>query len=181
MEEQISKLTNNPKLLRPSLSQLLGNKEMVGVELGIGGGYNAVNIVLNLDIQTLYVVDANSCNHQLIPFLRNNSKLVMLQGITSYDAREKVHELLDFVYIDADHSYDGCKLDMETWFPKLKPSGQLCGHDYNLPGVKQAVDEFAEKNGLKVKFGVVKDDHMNYRTEAVYTEGNLLDWWLEKN
>ena len=52
---------------------------------------------------------------------------------------------LDFVFIDADHSYEGCKADIQAWLPKLKPGGLLSGHDYDhpeLPGVKQAVDEF---------------------------------------
>jgi hypothetical protein len=52
---------------------------------------------------------------------------------------------LDFVFIDADHSYEGCKADIQAWSPKLKPGGLLSGHDYDhpeLPGVKRAVDEF---------------------------------------
>jgi Methyltransferase domain len=53
---------------------------------------------------------------------------------------------LDFVFIDADHSYEGCKADIQAWLPKLKPSGFISGHDYDntdFPcfGVKQAVDE----------------------------------------
>lgn len=37
---------------------------------------------------------------------------------------------LDFVYIDADHSYEGCKRDILAWAPKVKPGGILAGHDY---------------------------------------------------
>jgi hypothetical protein len=52
---------------------------------------------------------------------------------------------LDFVFIDANHSYEGCKHDIEAWLPKLKDHGLLCGHDYSekFPGVIQAVNEFA--------------------------------------
>jgi len=59
---------------------------------------------------------------------------------------------LDLVYIDADHSYNGCLLDIKTWFPKVKQGGLICGHDYldaNLPqgdfGVKSAVKEFFKR------------------------------------
>jgi hypothetical protein len=49
----------------------------------------------------------------------------------------------DVVFIDADHSYEGCKRDILTWKSKVNPGGLLCGHDYaNKKGeVKKAVDE----------------------------------------
>ncbi len=37
---------------------------------------------------------------------------------------------LDFVYIDANHSYEGCSRDIRDWYPKVKPGGLMCGHDY---------------------------------------------------
>ncbi len=75
----------------------------------------------------------------------------------SVKAAEDVEdESLDFVFIDADHSYEGCRKDIESWFPKLKPGGLLCGHDYDHPdfpdwGVKQAVHEFSSFCGLSVE------------------------------
>ncbi len=53
---------------------------------------------------------------------------------------------LDFVFIDADHSYEACKADVLAWLPKVKPSGFISGHDYDNPGfpmwgVKRAVEE----------------------------------------
>lgn len=54
----------------------------------------------------------------------------------------------DFVFIDADHTYEGCRADILAWGPKVKPGGLLCGHDYDFgtepaqyPGVRRAVDE----------------------------------------
>jgi len=43
------------------------------------------------------------------------------------------------VFIDADHTYEGCKRDIEAWLPKCEHI--MCGHDYNWPDVKKAVDE----------------------------------------
>lgn len=53
---------------------------------------------------------------------------------------------LDFVFIDADHSYEGCLADIRAWLPKVKPGGWICGHDYDHKvytefGVTQAVNE----------------------------------------
>ena len=55
---------------------------------------------------------------------------------------------LDFIFIDADHSYEGVKRDIEDWSPKVKKGGLIIGHDYrtNYPnhrfmGVNRAVEE----------------------------------------
>ncbi len=62
-------------------------------------------------------------------------------------------EQVDFVYIDADHRYEGCKADIEAWWPKVKPGGILAGHDYagEYIGVVHAVDEFSAREGLPVE------------------------------
>jgi predicted O-methyltransferase YrrM len=50
---------------------------------------------------------------------------------------------LDFVFIDADHSYESVKEDIAHWAPKVRKGGWIGGHDYNKnwPGVIRAVDE----------------------------------------
>lgn len=69
----------------------------------------------------------------------------------------------DFVFIDADHSYLGCKSDIEAWRPKVKSGGWLCGHDYDFKApdagiffgeeVKRAVDEAVAANGWNLELG----------------------------
>lgn len=65
---------------------------------------------------------------------------------------------VDFVYLDADHSYEAVRDQIKRWYPKLRPGGVLGTHDYldgKAPknsahyGVKRAFDEFSEKHGLK--------------------------------
>jgi glycosyltransferase involved in cell wall biosynthesis len=54
---------------------------------------------------------------------------------------------IDLLFIDANHSYEAVKNDLEKWEPKVR--GVVGGHDYNgpmypnpsWPGVKRAVDE----------------------------------------
>jgi len=74
-------------------------------------------------------------------------------------AKNFADDYFDFVYIDADHSYEGCKKDLEAWYPKVKPGKIFAGDDYShyhapVTGVKfeviKAVNEFAEKNNLIV-------------------------------
>ncbi len=68
-------------------------------------------------------------------------------------------EYFDLIYIDADHSYEGCLKDIEAWYPKLKKGGFFIGDDYNdytapvtkvVFGVVRAVTEFCKKNNLAV-------------------------------
>jgi MMP 1-O-methyltransferase len=49
----------------------------------------------------------------------------------------------DFVFIDADHSYEAVSADIDAWLPLVADGGLLAGHDYkpNYPGVMQAVDD----------------------------------------
>lgn len=63
---------------------------------------------------------------------------------------------LDFVFIDADHTYKGVKADINAWLPKVKKGGWICGHDYENPdfpawGVTQAVGELCVENGFKLE------------------------------
>jgi predicted O-methyltransferase YrrM len=51
---------------------------------------------------------------------------------------------VDFVFIDAGHTYEAVKADVAAWYPIVKPGGILAGHDYSnpeFPGVRRAVDE----------------------------------------
>lgn len=74
---------------------------------------------------------------------------VEIQRMDSASAAASIpDESLDFVFVDADHTYQGCLRDIDAWYPKVRQGGMVCGHDYNLkwPGVIQAVDErFAKK------------------------------------
>jgi hypothetical protein len=54
---------------------------------------------------------------------------------------------LDFVFIDAQHTYPSPLNDMRAWWPKVRKGGLMTGHDYLWPGVRQSLDEFiAEKD-----------------------------------
>ena len=86
-------------------------------------------------------------------------------------AKGFTQDSLDFIYIDANHSYTACKEDLELWWPKLRKGGIFAGHDYldgKLPegefGVKSAVNEFAEK----------------YKQEVFVTSEAWPTWYLIK-
>lgn len=66
------------------------------------------------------------------------------KGDGSEIAKSVPDESLDFVYIDADHSYASVKRDLESWVGKVRANGFIGGHDYTFwtIGVVHAVNEF---------------------------------------
>ena len=65
---------------------------------------------------------------------------------------------LDFVFIDALHTYEAVKEDIALWYNKVRPEGIFAGHDYSWDGVKQAVHEFDEANNLTGFYTPVASD-----------------------
>lgn len=70
------------------------------------------------------------------PFL-SSGKVVLVES-ESEDASRSVPDC-EMVFIDAVHDYESVCSDIQTWLPKCRHV--LCGHDYDVPAVKQAVDE----------------------------------------
>lgn len=46
-----------------------------------------------------------------------------------------------FLFIDADHSYKGCKADFEAWSPLVRSGGEIAFHDSNKPEVTRVIEE----------------------------------------
>lgn len=72
-----------------------------------------------------------------------------LMRMTSLEAAPLIPDgSLDFVFIDAMHTYEAVTADIKAWFPKIRKFGILAGHDFSWDGVKQAVNEFEQSSGL---------------------------------
>lgn len=81
---------------------------------------------------------------------RRNFRWLTAQGRAEECAHLFADGSLDVVFIDACHTYEGTKAQMELYRAKLKPGGLLCGHDYcdTFLGVIQAVDELHPERQL---------------------------------
>lgn len=62
---------------------------------------------------------------------------------------------IDFVFIDADHSYQGVKADIIAWTPKVRKGGYITGHDCNHPPVKKALIELFGEDGYETAWDEV--------------------------
>jgi hypothetical protein len=65
-------------------------------------------------------------------------------------ATEFADHSLDFLMIDADHSYEAVARDIRAWWPKMRPGALMTGDDLrgSFPGVRQAITEFAQEHHL---------------------------------
>lgn len=69
-------------------------------------------------------------------------QITIFQGLTSVVCGLVQDRTFDLLFIDADHSYEAVKGDIESWLPKMKLHSTISGHDYgNHPGVARAVNE----------------------------------------
>jgi predicted O-methyltransferase YrrM len=67
--------------------------------------------------------------------------------------RDELPEIgrFDLLFVDGDHSYEGCLADLEQLVPRLTPNGQIVLHDcYAENPVQRAVLDFARGTELEV-------------------------------
>lgn len=122
----------------------------IAIEIGVFRGEFSFEMINALQPKNFYGVDPfelyEGCVTKPGPEFENQEKLDQLANrvrseLLSRDAqlirKQSKEASLDFednsvdvVYIDGDHTYEGVKLDIEVWWPKVKPGGFLCGHDY---------------------------------------------------
>ena len=134
-----------------------------GAEIGVAWGNFSEKILNGSNLNKLYSIDpwVGNCYKRYfkaankLSIFKERSEIIREASVQA--ATKIQNESLDFVYIDANHSYESVKQDLELWWPKLKKGGVFSGHDYingqfpeGLFGVKKAVDEFLEdKNKTK--------------------------------
>ena len=70
---------------------------------------------------------------------------------------------LDYIFIDGDHSYDAVCKDLRAYWSKVKQGGIFAGHDWNLPDVYRAVNDFRTEYGIT--------------TEIQFCEKNVWFWY----
>ena len=153
-------------------------KPLIGAEIGVASGKHAKQILNFLNIKQLVLVDPwkvysdvwqvdNTSPKGLDKFddifhennykktvkkFSNNPKVKIIRDYSVNAAKMFDDKYFDFVYLDGDHSYEGVKKDLDSWYPKLKKFGVMCGDDYgnmHLP-VIEAVSEFVYEHKLLV-------------------------------
>jgi hypothetical protein len=85
----------------------------------------------------------------------NEKKILILDQNSSDASLNFKNYYFDYIYLDAEHSYQAVSNDLELWYPKLKNNGSLFGDDYywreknNSLSLHKAYQDFIIKNRIK--------------------------------
>jgi FkbM family methyltransferase len=158
----------------------------VGAEIGIAGGQHIKRLLEKTNLEKVYGVDPltsemwtisnmdcvnvdsdyggfDNLYDQIVGMLEPYGDRSEIIRKTSLDAVDNFEdESLDFVFVDAIHTYENCLEDLTAWEPKVKPGGYIMGHDWehpSYPGVQKAVEEFFEDKEIT---GVLSPVHVWY-------------------
>lgn len=80
-----------------------------------------------------------------------SSNVRLLVGDSQHgEFAEIVADSYDLLFVDGDHSFDGCLADLEHWWPGLATGGSLLLHDcYQGSEVQDAANAFFERHGAR--------------------------------
>jgi predicted O-methyltransferase YrrM len=96
-------------------------------------------------------LDGHKLHKETLSIVKRNLKefknIQFLKGDSGKLANNFPNDCADLILIDAGHSYEEAKSDIEKYFEKVKIGGKMLVHDYgtNWTGVNKACDEFKEE------------------------------------
>lgn len=82
--------------------------------------------------------------------LREDPKVPGTIFLRQDSTKAKISKPVDVLFIDGDHSYEGCKADIENWYLQMAERGVMMFHDCDVssPGVVKAFEEFVEEHNF---------------------------------
>lgn len=156
----------------------------VGAEIGVAYGGHSEAILRNTKVERLYTVDPYQpdmfgTDGYSLPDGKNFGKDeyeelylhalhrirraggIDLLRMTSAEAWSVIDCKLDFVFIDAKHTFESLNTDIFLWKQRVRKGGIIAGHDFDhpsYPGIRKAV--------------------LNHFKKVTIEDGFV--WWTEK-
>ena len=143
--------------------ELFSNK--IGIEIGVfEGDYSGIILLSNP--KKLYLLDCwetqvgeyqkdplnwknfSECYQLVLSKYKHLPNVEIVKKYSHDFVNEIPDSYFDFIYLDANHTYNAVLQDLKSWYPKIKKGGIFAGHDYfyneNIPWVqvKPAVLDF---------------------------------------
>lgn len=149
-EEVVDTLVHLPYLREQSRGNVL--------EIGTDVGNSTTALLLGVEEKGGHVfsIDINPKCASLFPNNENWSFIHADSAVEFKHASRFLPCYFDVLYIDGNHSYEGCKADLDLYGSLVRPSGIVLVHDVihpEFPGVRKAFDEFCATDRVR-EFGV---------------------------
>jgi hypothetical protein len=123
------------------------------VNIGAGAGTSGLAFMESRKDLRKYTIDIRREKNPL-GSLESEGEVLIGAGLYLYDRQDSIHGdskniglywpshcrklwhpkndyKVDMVFIDGDHTYEGCKGDIEAWLPNIRPDGIIAVHDYH--------------------------------------------------
>ena len=132
--------TFDSEVVMPEVAKL--KKGQVYLEVGVDKG-KSLSIAKMVAEEGVEIHGVDICPDPQVP-----GTLFHQHDSTTFKLGKKVN----VIFIDGDHTYEGCKADIDNWYPQMAEGGVMTFHDCDAtsPGVVKAVREFAKKNQFKL-------------------------------
>jgi hypothetical protein len=152
-------ITDIPQSSRNDLASLLHELDFKkGVEIGVQRGRFSEIICQRNPQMRVCGVDAWAPPNGASMRQKAQKRMSVSRWMAQYSiiddwsvsaAKQFTDQSLDFVYIDADHSYESCLADIDAWHPKIRVGGILSGHDYCNSNTGSRVQCYVKKAVLQ--------------------------------
>lgn len=154
-------LINNCKLIASRIHLLnILPKNGIVAEIGIGYGTFSEAIYEICNPKNLYLIDIKKHKSNTLDNLLEKNNIEIKLGKSNIELNKFQDGFFDWIYIDANHSYEYVIQDLNIANNKIKTDGLIICNDYiyyshveNIKyGVIDAVNEFCIKNNYEIIF-----------------------------
>lgn len=152
------------------LTDLISNlgPNVQGIEIGVASGANSLMLLdacpnisklTGVDPYLEYqdwigFIDQNFMDKSYQIFSENLPLLVPRFNLLKMKSTEACKNFndnyYDFVFIDADHSFEAVLSDLDNYEPKIKKGGIVAGHDIGLQGVNVAIQTWCRRKRISL-------------------------------
>lgn len=140
------------------------------------GRFNGGSVVVmscansNVPIFSIDIAPQNDTRlKEILSVLQVGSNVQLITGDSQKTKYQQITPV-DLLFIDGDHTYDGCMNDLKNWYDMLVEGGHVVLHDcyYGGEGVQEAVIDFIREHDVEIVVSPYK-----FRNHYRYPEGSF--------
>ncbi len=142
------------------------------LETGRFNGGSVVVMACANDFVPIFSIDIKPQNDERLKSILNSIGIgENVNLITGDSQKTKYSEIgkIDLLFVDGDHSFQGCLNDLQNWYPNLITGGHIILHDsYFGCEVQLAIIEFIKNNNVEIVVSPYKSkNHFNHTTGSL--------------